>query len=35
MGRVIASVIGGLLFFSLAEYALGALARGLWPEYAG
>lgn len=34
MGRAIASVVGGLLFFSLAEYALGALAKGFWPEYA-
>ena len=34
MGRTIASVVGGLLLFSLAEYALGALAKGLWPEYA-
>jgi hypothetical protein len=34
MGRAIASVVGGLLLFSLAEYALGALAKGFWPEYA-
>ena len=34
VGRAIASVVVGLLFFSLAEYALGAVAKGFWPEYA-
>ena len=32
--RVIASVIGGILFFVLAAIALGVVAKELWPEYA-
>ena len=34
MRRAIASIVGGLLCFSLAEYALGALAKAFSPDYA-
>ena len=33
--RLIGTVAAGLLFFVVAEFLLGALARALWPEYAG
>ena len=34
MLRVVASVVGGIVFFALAGMALGALGKALWPEYA-
>jgi hypothetical protein len=34
VARVIASVVGGILFFALATMAMSAVSKELWPEYA-